>query len=67
MIERLRQRSSRTVEQGADTAVWLAASSEVEGISDKFFFDRREVECQFRNPEAEERLWAICKKLTSTD
>jgi NAD(P)-dependent dehydrogenase (short-subunit alcohol dehydrogenase family) len=66
MIERLRQRSSRTVEQGADTAVWLAVSPEVQGISDKFFYDRREVECQFRNPEAEERLWSICKELVDT-
>ena len=67
MIERLRQRSSRTVEQGADTAVWLAVSPEVEGVSDKFFFDRREVQCQFRNAEAEERLWTICKDLTGTN
>ncbi len=63
MMERLRQRSSRTVEQGADTAVWLAASSDVEGISGKFFYDRHELECQFRNPDAEERLWGICKEL----
>ena len=67
MMERLRQRSTRTVEQGADTAVWLAESAEVQGVSDKFFYDRREVDCQFRNKDAEERLWGICKELTHTN
>ncbi len=66
MLSRLRQRGGRTVEQGADTAIWLATSPEVEGVSDKFFFDRQEKECQFRNQENEERLWAICKELTGT-
>ena len=66
MLSRLRQRGGRTVEQGADTAIWLATSPEVEGVSDKFFFDRQPLECQFRNQENEERLWAICKELTGT-
>ena len=65
-LSRLRQRGGRSVEQGADTAIWLATSPEVEGVSDKFFFDRQEKECQFRNQENEERLWAICKELTGT-
>lgn len=67
VLDRLRQRSSRTVEQGADTAVWLAVSPEVEGLSGKFFVDRSELECQFRNQDAEERLWKICKELTGSD
>jgi NAD(P)-dependent dehydrogenase (short-subunit alcohol dehydrogenase family) len=67
VMEHLRQRSSRTVEQGADTAVWLATSPEVQGVSGKFFFDRREMDCQFRNQEAEERLWGMCKDLTGTN
>jgi NAD(P)-dependent dehydrogenase (short-subunit alcohol dehydrogenase family) len=67
MLDGLRQRSSRTVEQGADTAIWLAASRDVEGLSGKFFVDRHEAECQFRNQEAEERLWKICKGLTGSD
>jgi hypothetical protein len=66
MLSRLRQRGGRSVEQGADTAIWLAISPEVEGVSNKFFFDRQEKECQFRNQENEERLWAICKELTGT-
>lgn len=67
VLERLRSRSQRTLAQGADTAIWLASSPEVEGVSDKFFYDRKEVECQFRDREAEERLWGICKALTKTD
>jgi len=67
LLDRLRQRSQRTVEQGADTAIWLAASPEVEGVSDGFFVDRQEVECQFRNEADEERLWAICGEWTGTD
>lgn len=67
VLERLRQRPSRTPEQGADTAIWLAASPELQGVNGKFFLDRREVECSFRNQEAEERLWGICKDLTNTN
>lgn len=54
----------RTLPQAADTAVWLASSPEVEGVSGKFFELRKEVPCQFRNTEAEEKLWSICDELT---
>jgi NAD(P)-dependent dehydrogenase (short-subunit alcohol dehydrogenase family) len=56
----------RTVAQGADTAIWLASSPEVEGISGQFFDQRKKVECKFRNVEAEERLWKICEGLTGS-
>ncbi len=67
VMARLRQRGGRTAEQGADTAIWLATSPEVEGASGKFFEQRAEVACQFRNPDAEEQLWNICKQLTGSD
>jgi NAD(P)-dependent dehydrogenase (short-subunit alcohol dehydrogenase family) len=54
-------RAGRPVRDGADTAVWLAASREVEGITGTFFYDRREVPCEFRDTEVEERLWEICE------
>jgi NAD(P)-dependent dehydrogenase (short-subunit alcohol dehydrogenase family) len=54
----------RSTAQGADTAIWLASSPEVEGISGKFFDRRKEVPCSFRNREAEETLWRICEGLT---
>jgi NAD(P)-dependent dehydrogenase (short-subunit alcohol dehydrogenase family) len=55
----------RTVERGADTAVWLAASPELEGVSGKYWLDRRERRCQFRDPAARAALWARCEELTS--
>jgi len=64
LMDRLRQMGGRTIKQGADTAVWLASSSDVEGISGKFFEQREEVPCEFRNFEAEEKLWSICESLT---
>ena len=65
LVARLRGYSGgRTIAQGADTAVWLASSPEVEGVSDKFFEDREEVECEFRNRKNEEKLWKICEELT---
>jgi NAD(P)-dependent dehydrogenase (short-subunit alcohol dehydrogenase family) len=54
----------RSIAQGADTAIWLASSSEVEGVSGRFFDQRQEVPCKFRNVEAEEKLWSICEGLT---
>jgi NAD(P)-dependent dehydrogenase (short-subunit alcohol dehydrogenase family) len=54
----------RTPAQGADTAVWLASSPDVQGVTGKFFDRRRERACEFRNIEAEEKLWSICEALT---
>ena len=51
----------KTPEQGADTVVWLAASAEVEGVSGRFFIDRREVPCRFRGAAGEEALWRLCE------
>lgn len=62
----LSKRGGRNIAQGADTAVWLASSPEVDGMSGKFFEQRKEIICEFRNVEAEEKLWSICEKLTGT-
>ena len=68
LTQRLAQRSGgRTSAQGADTAVWLASSPELEGVSDKFFVEREERPCEFRNKEVEEKLWSICKELVHSD
>jgi NAD(P)-dependent dehydrogenase (short-subunit alcohol dehydrogenase family) len=64
LLNRLRQYGAgRTSEQGADTAVWLASSPDVEGVSGKFFGDRKVMRCEFRNKKAEEKLWSICEGL----
>jgi NAD(P)-dependent dehydrogenase (short-subunit alcohol dehydrogenase family) len=66
LVKRLTQYSGgRTSAQGAETAVWLASAPEMEGITNKFFEDREEVECEFRNRRNEERLWRICEELVN--
>ena len=53
----LEQYGSRTVAAGAETAVWLASSPELGGVTGRFFEQRTEIPCQFRGEDAEERLW----------
>jgi len=64
-VRQARSRPGRTVAQGADTAVWLAASADVAGVSGRFYAERREAPCEFRDHDTEERLWRICEDLTS--
>ena len=64
LVQRLTQYSGgRTSAQGAETAVWMAGASELEGVSGKFFEDREELDCEFRDETAEEKLWNICGNL----
>jgi NAD(P)-dependent dehydrogenase (short-subunit alcohol dehydrogenase family) len=53
----------RTPAQGADTAAWLASSPDAADVSGRFFEERRETRCRFRDPAVEERLWATCERL----
>lgn len=62
----LEQQPSRSVAEAADTALWLAAANEVDGLSGKFYEQRAEQRCQFRDPEAEEKLWAVCRAISET-
>jgi len=63
LVKRLTLNSGgRTIAEGADTLIWLASDSEVEGVTNKFFQDREEVECEFRNKKNEEKLWKICEE-----
>lgn len=50
---------AQTALEGADTAIWLAASPEVEGVTGRFWNKRREVRCRFRDPAAVEQLWRL--------
>jgi NAD(P)-dependent dehydrogenase (short-subunit alcohol dehydrogenase family) len=56
----------RSPEQGADTLVWLASSPEVDGISGKYFSDRKEIDAKKVAYEhaARRRLWEISEELT---
>jgi NAD(P)-dependent dehydrogenase (short-subunit alcohol dehydrogenase family) len=62
----LKRRGGRSTAEGADTAVWLASSPKVEDVNGKFFEEREEVECEFRDTEAEEKLWRICETLVGS-
>jgi NAD(P)-dependent dehydrogenase (short-subunit alcohol dehydrogenase family) len=65
VMRRLRERGAgRTPSDGADTAVWLAASPEAEGVTGKLFENGKGIPCSFRSRDAEDRLWSICERLT---
>lgn len=52
--------------KGADTIVYLATSSEVEGISGKYFANRKAIISNSRSydPETGKRLWDVSEHLT---
>lgn len=55
---------AQTAIDGADTAIWLAASPDVEGLTGKFWNKRREVRCRFRDTTAIEQLWMLVNQQT---
>lgn len=59
----LEQYGCRTIPDGADTALWLASSSDVDGVTGTFFEQRAEVACELRDEASEERLWEYCQRL----
>jgi NAD(P)-dependent dehydrogenase (short-subunit alcohol dehydrogenase family) len=56
---------AKTPVQGADTPIWAAASRELEGVTGKFFSDRKELPCEFGDPAAIPELEALCQRMTS--
>jgi NAD(P)-dependent dehydrogenase (short-subunit alcohol dehydrogenase family) len=64
-VRQARARPGRTAAQGADTAVWMAYAPELAGTTSRFFADRRDVPCEFRHTQTEERLWRICEDFTA--
>ncbi len=57
---------ARSPERGADTAVWLCASPEVEGRSGGYWYDRRETRpnAAASNDEDARRLWEASARMT---
>ena len=53
--------AGRSPAKGADTIVWLCTEPDLEGRSGRFWIDRREVDCPFRDPRAEDALVARCR------
>ena len=57
--------SGMTPAEGADTAIWLATSPDVTGVSGKLWVKGRETPCEFRGRDNEEALWSLCDQLTA--
>jgi NAD(P)-dependent dehydrogenase (short-subunit alcohol dehydrogenase family) len=58
--------SGITPAEGADTAIWLATSPEVAGVSGRFWVKRRETPCEFRSRNNEEALWSLCDRMIAS-
>lgn len=51
----------RTIEEGADTIVWLASAEKLDGSNGGFFNQRKEEKCKFNIPDEEKKLWDKCE------
>lgn len=54
----------RSVEEGAATGVWLSSDPSLAQTTGRFFEQKQEKPCEFRNEAAEERLWSMCEAMT---
>ncbi|WP_157937076.1 SDR family NAD(P)-dependent oxidoreductase [Geodermatophilus chilensis] len=61
----LEQQPSRTIAEGANSAVWLATNPDVASVTGRFYDQRTEVDCQFRDVDAEEKLWDLCQAMVN--
>ena len=58
----------RTLQQGADTVIYLASSPEAGGMSGKYLMDRKEVSpAQPRDKALQKRLWRVSEELTNLE
>jgi NAD(P)-dependent dehydrogenase (short-subunit alcohol dehydrogenase family) len=57
----------RTPAKGAETAVWLASSPEVEGVTGKYFFDSKERRSspESYDPNVASSLWEVSERMTN--
>ncbi len=58
-------RTGIPVEEGAETAIFLASSPDVDGVSGKYFYKKkeREISPKAKDIEAQKRLWDASEKL----
>lgn len=56
----------RSAEQGADTAIYLATSPEVEGVTGQYFADRKPIRAKAEayDPAVRAKLWETSERLT---
>jgi len=66
LLFRLFKPFMRTPDQGADTVIWLASSPEAEGLSGRYYADRKPLEPKkiANDPAACRRLWEESERLT---
>ncbi|MDZ7623837.1 MAG: SDR family NAD(P)-dependent oxidoreductase [Ignavibacteriaceae bacterium] len=55
----------RTIQEGADTIVWLASTDKINGSNGGFYNQRKEEKCKFNNPADEKKLWDKCEEYLS--
>jgi retinol dehydrogenase-13 len=55
----------RTIQEGADTIVWLASTDKINGSNGGFYNQRKEEKCKFNNPGDEKKLWDKCEEFLS--
>lgn len=58
----------RSPEKGAETAVWLATSPEAEGVTGRYFYDKKQISAQLiaYDPAAQQRLWELSNAQTAS-
>ena len=58
---------ARTVDNGADSSIYLSTSDEVKGVSGKYFFKCREIKSSRASYSQEdwEKVWELCDKYKS--
>jgi NAD(P)-dependent dehydrogenase (short-subunit alcohol dehydrogenase family) len=56
---------ARTVQAGADTPTWAAASTELAGASGKYFEDRKERPLDY-SPSDVTAVWRLCEAMTTS-
>ena len=55
----------RTIQEGADTIIWLASADKINGRNGGFYNQRKEEKCKFNNPADEKKLWDKCEEFLS--
>ena len=56
----------KSPEKGAETSIWLASSAVSEGVTGKYFSNKREIKAQklVYNVEARKKLWDLSEEMT---
>ncbi|HOI29050.1 MAG TPA: SDR family NAD(P)-dependent oxidoreductase [Melioribacteraceae bacterium] len=53
----------KTIQQGADTIVWLTSAENINGSNGGFFKERKEEVCAFNHSAREKELWDKCEQI----